>query len=209
MFNRRDVIMFSSVILIIFVIIGGFGWYYRPHIFNGLVMQSAEPAPNFTLPATTGETVSLRSFQGQVVLLYFGYTFCPDVCPTTLADATKALNSLGSQSESVKVIFITVDPERDNIASMTDYVSHFHPNTIGLVPVTAEDTLTVATQYGIYYKKRDVGSNSGYLMDHTATLILIDQLGDIRAIYPFGTTPEDIAEDLAYVISRNQGGLYY
>jgi len=210
MFNRRDTVIFSSIVILLLIIVGMFGWRYRPYTFNGLVMNSFESAPNFTMLATTGDMVSLKDYQGEkVVLLYFGYTYCPDVCPTTLADVTQALESLGSQSDSVEVIFITVDPERDSMAIMNDYVSHFHPSTIGLVPETAEDTLAVATQYGIYYQKRDVGSNAGsYLMDHTATLTLIDPQGDIRAIYPFGTTSEEIAEDLSYVLSRNQGGLF-
>jgi protein SCO1/2 len=179
-------------------------WPYRPYTFKGMVMQSAQLAPNFTLTsAQTGQPVSLTDFRGKIVLLYFGYTYCPDVCPTTLADVTQTLKLLGQSKEQVQLLLITVDPERDTPPVLADYLTHFDPSFIGLVPQNPNETLTVATQYGIFYQKHEYGSKTGgYLMDHTATLTLIDPAGYIRVIYPFGSTANDIAADLSYVLGR-------
>jgi protein SCO1/2 len=102
----------------------------------------------------------------------------------------------------VQLLWITVDPERDTPAMMEDYVLHFDPSFLGLVPRNAQETLEVATQYGIYFEKRDYGSATGYLMDHTATITLIDKDSYVRVVYPFGTTPEDLAADLDYILGR-------
>ena len=85
---------------------------------------------------------------------------------------------------------------------MEDYVQHFHPNFLGLTPRSPEETFAVATQYGIYYEKRDYGSATGYLMDHTATLTLVDKNNYVRVVYPFGTEPDDLASDLNYILNR-------
>ncbi len=203
MFNQRHKIILIAVGIIGLILLGLAGWRYRPYNFHGMVMSSAEYAPNFTLSSSrTGQPVSLRDFKGQVVLLYFGYTSCPDVCPSTLADVAEAFEMLGSRAEQVQLLWITVDPERDTPEIMEDYVKHFNPTFLGLTPRSAEETFAVATQYGIYYEKRDYGSATGYLMDHTATITLIDKDSYVRVIYPFGTRPKDLASDLKYILNR-------
>ncbi|MFZ5918762.1 MAG: SCO family protein [Chloroflexota bacterium] len=203
MASKRNRILIITLATLLVAILGVVGWRYRPYSFHGMVMKSAELAPNFTLISSrTGEPVQLRDFRGQVVLLYFGYTTCPDVCPATLSDVAQAFDKLGRKAEQVQLLWITVDPERDTPLKMQDYVLHFDPDFLGLVPRSAEETLAVATQYGIYYEKRDYGSATGYLMDHTATITLIDKDSYVRVVYPFGTTPEDLAADLEYILSR-------
>lgn len=202
MANQKRIILYASIAAVV-IVLGALGWRYRPYNFHGLVMKSAELAPNFTLTSSrTGEPVSLRDFRGKIVLIYFGYTSCPDVCPATLSDVAQALNLLGDQADQVELLWITVDPERDTPEIMEDYVLHFHPNFLGLTPRNAEETFAVASQYGIYYEKRDYGSAQGYLMDHTATLTLVDKDSYVRVIYPFGTAPKDLAADLKYITSR-------
>ncbi len=196
-------VIIAIVVVVALVALGNLIWRYRPYKFHGKVISSAEYAPNFTLTSSrTGEPISLTDFEGKIVLLYFGYTTCPDVCPATLNDVAAALNMLGDQAKNVQFLWITVDPERDSPEKMEDYVKHFHPDFLGLTPRSEEETFAVATQYGIFYEKHYYGSEAGYLMDHTATITLVDQNGSVRVIYPFGTLPEDLAADLEYQLHR-------
>lgn len=173
----------------------------RPYSFHGMVMQSPMKATDFTLPSQNGQPVSLRDFEGKIVLLYFGYTTCPDVCPTTLADLHVAREALGKRADEVQVLMITVDPERDTQQVMADYMSHFDSSFIGLTG-TPEQTAEVATYYGIFYEKQEGDSALGYLVDHTATVMVIDRKGYLRVVFPFGTAAQDITSDLKYLLSR-------
>lgn len=203
MMTKRTKLVLYSMTGLVIVMVAAIAWRYRPYAFHGMVMNSPEFAPNFTLTSSaTGEPLSLRDFRGKLVLLYFGYTTCPDVCPATLSDVAEALGMLGNKAKDVQLLWISVDPERDTPEIMEDYVKHFDPTFIGLTPRDAEETFEVATQYGIYYEKRDYGSATGYLMDHTATLTLIDKDSYVRVVYPFGTEPKDLAADLKYILNR-------
>ena len=173
----------------------------RPYAFHGMVMQSPMPATDFTLTGHNGQPVSLSDYRGQLVLLYFGYTTCPDVCPTTLADLHQARTLLGSRAKDVQVMMITIDPERDTLPILAEYIPHFDPTFIGLTG-TPEQIAEVATYYGIYYARQEGNSSLGYLMDHTATVMVIDRQGYLRVVFPFGTAPQDIAADLNYLLNR-------
>jgi protein SCO1 len=173
----------------------------RPYAFHGMILQSPTKATNFTLTGQNGQPVSLSDFEGKVVLLYFGYTTCPDVCPTTLAGIHQALTLLGDQAKNVQLLMITVDPERDTQQVMSEYTVHFDSSFIGLTG-TPEQIAEVATYYGIYYEKQEGDSAIGYLVDHTATVTAIDKDGYLRVVFPFGTTAEDIAADLDYLLKR-------
>jgi len=171
----------------------------RPHVFHGMVIQSPEPAANFTLTDHTGRRVSLSDFRGKLVLLYFGYTFCPDVCPTTLAEIAQALRQLGPKADQVQVIMISVDPERDTPDRLAQYVAHFNSNFIGLTG-TPDEIAAVATPFGIYYQKHKGTAATGYLVDHTATVTVIDRQGYVKLLFPFGTSADEMADDLAYML---------
>jgi protein SCO1/2 len=173
----------------------------RPYAFHGMVLQSPMKAADFTLPGQNGQSVSLKDFRGKIVLLYFGYTTCPDVCPTTLADLHQARTALGKQADEVQVLMVTVDPERDTQQVMADYMNHFDSSFIGLIG-TPEQVAEVATYYGIYYEKEEGNSALGYLMNHTATVMAIDKDGYLRLVFPFGTAAKDITADLEYLLSR-------
>ena len=161
-----------------FLIVGLVGWWglprLRPHVFHGMVMQSPDPAPDFTLTAHTGQPVSLSDFRGKLVLLYFGYTFCPDVCPTTLVELAKAVNLLGRKAEQVQVVMISVDPARDTPEKLAEYVTHFHPSFLGMTG-TPDEIAAVAALYGIFYEKQEGTEATGYLVDHTATVTVISR----------------------------------
>ncbi len=171
-----------------------------PRQFHGTLIQSPTPLANFTLYGPDNTPVSLRDFRGKVVILYFGYTYCPDVCPATLAELKQMMAALGKQAAQVQVIMISVDPERDTAVALQKYVTHFHPSFIGLTGQSEDDILAVTTPLGIYYEKHAGTAATGYLIDHTATLSVIDKKGYLRLIYPFGIFGKDIAADLQTII---------
>ena len=174
----------------------------RPHAFHGTLIQSPDPVPDFTLLGHMGQPVSLSDFRGQLVVLYFGYVTCPDVCPTTLAELAQARVALGQKANQVQVLMVTVDPERDTVEVMADYVTHFDPTFIGLIG-TPDEIAAVATYYGVFYEKQEEEDSAlGYLVDHTATQMVIDQKGHLKVVYPFGTAAQDIASDLEYMITH-------
>jgi protein SCO1/2 len=169
--------------------------------FNGITVQSPERAANFTLTTAGGEKVSLKQFRGKVVLLYFGYTYCPDVCPATMTELKRAINALGRDDDKVQVLMISVDPLRDTPEKVDEYVKHFHPSFIGLGG-TEDEILAATTPLGIFYEKHEGTPDSGYLVDHTATVTVIDKDGYLRLVYPFDTPGEDIAADLEMLIKE-------
>ena len=171
----------------------------QPYTFHGTVLQSPQPAPDFELTASHGQKVSLQDFEGKLVMLYFGYTFCPDVCPATLSELRGALELLGGQADEVQTIMISVDPERDTPEMLAEYVAHFHPSFMG-VTGTPEEIAEVATLYGIFYEAHEGTEATGYLVDHTATVLVIDQDGHLKLVFPFGEPAENIAEDLEHLL---------
>lgn len=171
-----------------------------PYTYHGTLIQSPERDRNFTLTGPDGQPVNLHDFRGKAVLLYFGYTFCPDVCPATLVELAQANELLGKDAEKAQVVMISVDPDRDTPEALEEYVTHFDPTFIGITG-TEDEVAAVATQYGIFYEKHDGTVATGYLIDHTASVVVIDPDGYLRLIYPFGTPAEDIAEDIRHLVN--------
>lgn len=153
----------------------------------------------FSLTNHQGERVSHEDFAGKYMLIFFGYSFCPDVCPTELSKVTVALDMLEKQGRSIdniQPLFITIDPVRDTPQQLSEYISLFHPKFIGLTG-SPQEIDEVAKTYQIYYKKSDPNDTSdGYLMDHMSLTFLLD--GSARRIYMFAasTTPSELAEAL-------------
>jgi len=171
-----------------------------PYVYHGTVIQSPDHARNFTLTGHNGEAVSLNDFRGQAVLIYFGYTFCPDVCPATMVELAKANDLLGEKADQAQVVMISVDPARDTPEMLHEYVTHFDPAFIGLTG-SEEEVAAAATPLGIFYEKHDGTAATGYLIDHTASVVVIDQDGFVRLVYPFNTPGEAIAEDILHIIN--------
>ena len=147
----------------------------------------------FTLTDQTGKAVTDKTYAGKYELIYFGYTFCPDACPTDLQVMSSALDMLGSEAARIQPIFITIDPERDTVPVMADYVSHFHPSLIGLTG-TPEQTAAAAKAYRVYYKKAPSPVEGGvYLMDHSSFTYLMGPDGGFLESFAPGTDPEDMA----------------
>jgi protein SCO1/2 len=162
-------------------------------------MPTAIPAPDFALVDAAGQEVQLSDYQGKIVLLYFGYSFCPDVCPTTLSDLKLVQNQLDESGEKIQVIMVTVDPERDTPEKLAEYVAHFHPTFVGLSG-TKEAIDAAAEGYGVYYEKHEGTPATGYLIDHTARVFVIEPDGNHRLSFGFGTTVKDMVADLRLLI---------
>lgn len=167
----------------------------EPHEFVGTVLSNPEPAPNFTLTGDNGEAVSLESYRGKVVVMYFGYTFCPDICPASLAELADAVGVLEDGADGVQVMMISVDPARDTPAVLAEYMDYFDPSFVGLTGTEAE-IAGVADSYGVFYEAQEGTAATGYLVDHLASVMVIDRDGRWVEILSYGTTAEEIADDL-------------
>jgi protein SCO1/2 len=171
---------------------------FRPHIFGGAVIQSTQKAPRMELTSADG-SVRMTDFEGKVVVVYFGYTFCPDVCPATLSKLADSVDLLGDKAEDVQIIMVSVDPARDTPEMLKDYVQHFHPGFLG---VTGDEATVnrVATLYGVVYEQAAGSEATGYTIDHTSTVILVDREGYLKLVLPFEGTAEQIAADIDYFL---------
>jgi protein SCO1/2 len=150
---------------------------------------------SFTLVDQNGKTVTAGDFRGRFMLVYFGYTYCPDVCPTTLTTMADAIDILDGDGDSVVPVFITVDPERDTPEHLKMYVNYFHPRLVGLTGTT-QSVAAAAKAYRIYYAKapEDGASGDDYLMDHLAFVFLMGPDGAFRAHFENGIGPEAMAK---------------
>jgi protein SCO1/2 len=171
-----------------------------PYRYHGFAMEPTKPVADFTLVGPGDKPVSLSDFRNKVTVLYFGYTFCPDVCPTTLAELAQGLKALGRKADEVQVVMVTVDPERDTPTLLSQYLANFDPRFVGLSGAP-DQIAAAATPLGIYYQKHEGTPATGYLVDHTASVVVIDKNGYLRLIFPYGTSGEDIASDLAHLLN--------
>ncbi len=156
----------------------------------------------FTLTTAGGATVTDRTYRGKWLLVYFGYTFCPDTCPTTLGEIARALAKLGPEAAKLQVLFITVDPQRDTPKVMASYVRAFDPRIVGLIGAP-QQLAAVAKEYGVYYVRRRTGAGADdYLMDHSAYIYVMDPQGAFAAGFDAGTPGERIAGKLRALMAR-------
>jgi protein SCO1/2 len=193
--------------LIGLVLVGIIGWVgftmLKPHTFSGEVVSEPAPAYDFSFLDANGDAVRLSDFKGKLILLFFGYTLCPDMSPATLVEVKRALKELGADAERVQMIIISVDPERDSPALIADYAAAYDPRFIGLTG-TPEGIAEVAENFNIIYRKHAGSDATGYLIDHTATLTLVDQDGMVKEIFPFGAQGKQIAADLKYWLRQDK-----
>ena len=164
-----------------------------PEAMTAGVFNPPHLAPDFSLRGSDGSEVTLARYRGKTVLLAFGFTYCAAVCPTTLATLAQARGSLGKAADNVQVIFVTVDPARDDAAHIRRYLAAFDPSFIGATG--APDALAaVRRQYGVTAVKQGTGDN--YAMAHTSSIFLIDRAGRLRALMPFGHQAPDFVHDI-------------
>jgi protein SCO1/2 len=173
----------------------------RPYTFRGSVIDPAVPAPEFSLLSSQGEEYSLVSRTGKFVLIFFGYTYCPDVCPTTLSEMKEIKARLKDKAENIEFVFITVDPQRDTQEQLTRYLASFDGSFFGLTGTT-EQLEMVWKDYGVYREIQETDNSLGYLVDHTSRLYLINSQGELMMTYLYETTLDEIVSDLNYLIKK-------
>lgn len=156
------------------------------------IIANVEIGGPFTLTDHTGREVTERDYLGNFTLVFFGYTFCPDVCPTELGDIALALDELGDDARAITPLMITIDPERDTPAILAEYVPLFHERLIGLTG-TVEQIKQVANAYRIFYRRVEDPNYTFYLMDHTSFIYLLDREGKMASLFRYGTSPEEMA----------------
>ena len=162
-------------------------------LIEGLLSGHAPVGGPFELTDQTGHRRTDADFRGKLVVLYFGYTYCPDVCPTELQSISLALDKLGTVAEQVQPLFITVDPERDTPARLADFVSSFHPRLIGLTGSLA-DIRKTAIAYRTFFVKNSASTPGDYSVDHTGFIYLVGKDGRYLGFLPPGSTPDAIAD---------------
>lgn len=179
--------------------LGGCGEKQPQEKFLATDISGTELGDDFALPDHTGKIRSLGDFKGKAVVLFFGYTHCPDVCPTTLSEMALALKQLGTDASRVQVLFVTLDPERDTPALLAQYVPSFNPSFLGLRG-DAATTAELAKKFRIFSQKRETGSPSGYTLDHSALSFVYDPTGKLRLLVNYGQGPEAVAHDLRLLL---------
>lgn len=177
--------------------------FAQPGSFRGTSYEEPyPPAADMELTRSDGSRFRLSEMRGDIVLLFFGYTSCPDVCPATLAELRQALSELKEQdAERVKVVFVTVDPERDTPERVQEYVDRFNPAFIGLSG-TPTELEKIWAEYGVYREVVDGQSAAGYIVNHTARVSMIDAQGNLRVSFSFDTPVEDIVHDLKLMLKQ-------
>lgn len=200
MTNPQKIILFTGVVLLT-VIIGylGASGVFNPVVYQGSLIEPPMQAKDFTLSDQFGRTFTLSEQKGKVVLLFFGYTSCPDVCPTTMADFKRITEFLGDKAAEVTFVMITADPERDTAERMGAYVNAFHPDFIGLSG-TPEELQAIYSDFGVFVE-REVTDNPNYEVSHTARVYVINRDGDLRLTFPFGLEARAMADDIAHLLA--------
>ena len=163
--------------------------------FNGIDVTGADYAKGFTLTDHNGQSRSLSDFKGKVVVLFFGYTQCPDVCPTSMTELAEVKRLLGADAEKLQGVFVTVDPARDTTELLKAYMANFDPTFLAFVP-TADELPMVAKQFKIYYKKVDGQTPTSYTMDHSAGSYVYDTQGNLRLYSRYGSGAKVLAQDI-------------
>lgn len=199
--NRKVLIGFVVLLWIGLAGLIYFLWTNIKPAYKGTLLDQPSPVADFILQSDQGD-INLSQFRGKVVLLFFGYTFCPDVCPTSLAKISRAFQLLGEDSSKIQTIFISVDPERDTPGKLGQYARAFNPAFIGATS-TPENIAIISKQFGVFYEKHDVNSAADYLVSHTSVVLVIDQNGNLRLVWPYEFEIQSMVSDLKLLIAEN------
>ena len=168
--------------------------------FKGALPTPVRPAADFALTTQDGTEFRLSRERGKVVALWFGYTFCPDVCPMTLSELIQARQRLDKAGQRFRIVFVTVDSERDTAARLREYANGFGGGFTALTG-SADQLVRVRRAYGVVAEKRVVpGTSAAYLIDHSAFVYLIDPAGQLRVMFPFGMSVDDMVHDIKLLL---------
>lgn len=184
-------------VFLLATLLAGLIFFWHPEMPEPVLPQlPSAPGGDFTLQSATGD-VSLQDYRGKLVLLYFGYTYCPDICPTSLSATAAALKLLTpAEAAGVAVLFVSVDPERDSPVRLKEYVEFFDPSMRGLTGTT-ENLAEIARRYGVFYARQKPATTGGpYVVDHTADTYVVGATGQLLGRIGHATPPEQIAADI-------------
>lgn len=196
----QKIILVTAGILTAMLLIWAFA-FVEPYQLHGSEITSQISAPAISLSQADGLAFDLAEHSGRIVLIFFGYTSCPDVCPTTLADFKRVKEELGEKASLVDFIFVTVDPQRDTPERTQAYTSGFDASFIGLSG-TETELETVWQDYGVYRAISNSHHDASYSVDHSTRIYLIDKSNHLRVTYPYGTPVQDLADDIRFLLKE-------
>ena len=189
--------MWRPILLSLFLVLAG--CESKPQFANA-DLSYADFGKDFALTDHTGKPRTLADFRGKAVVIFFGYTQCPDVCPTTMTGMAEAMKQLGADAAKVQVLFVTVDPERDTKELLAQYVPVFNPSFLGLY-ADADTIARTAQEFRVFYKKQPGSTPNTYTVDHTAGSYVYDPQGKLRLYIKHGEKPELISKDLKLLVA--------
>ena len=169
--------------------------------FKGIDLTGADYARNLSLSDQDGHIRTLGDFKGKVVVLFFGYTQCPDVCPTTMAELAEVKHSLGADGDKLQGVFITIDPERDTASLLKAYLASFDPSFVALRG-SEEQTKAAAKEFKVFFAKVPGKTEGSYTMDHTAASFIFDTQGRVRVFTRYGAGPQSMADDIKVLLAE-------
>jgi cytochrome oxidase Cu insertion factor (SCO1/SenC/PrrC family) len=197
---RTPVLIFAAVLLAAAMAMGAYSLLYTPSLIQSSSTGTALVGGPFTAVDHTGRTVTEKDFLGKYMLVFFGFTACPDVCPTELQVMTEALNQLGPSADRITPVLVSIDPERDTPDMLKDYISNFHPRMVGLTG-SPQQIAMLAKTFRVYYAKVENKDNPGnYTMDHTSIVYLMGPDGKFLNHFSYSTDAAGLAESLRQVI---------
>ena len=173
----------------------------RPSPFKAIVITGAEYAQELGLTDTEGRVRTLADFKGKLTVVFFGFTYCPDVCPTTMQELAAVKQAMGPDGERVQGVFVSIDPERDTPEALRAYVGAFSPDFIALRG-SAEETRAIAKRFKVYYRKVPGQTDGSYTMDHTAGSYVFDTRGRIRLFTRYGSGTDALKHDLQLLLQE-------
>ena len=194
-------LIFAILALIAALLVAGTAYYIASQPRGPISIGTALVGGPFTLTDQTGRKVTDKDFRGHYMLVFFGYTYCPDICPTELQVMSAALDNLGAKADAIQPIFITFDPQRDTPEVLKQYITNFHPRLVGLTG-TPEEIAVAAKAYRVFYNRLDNTSGPDtYLMDHSTITYLMDKQGKFLKHFSYSTDAAALAQDLEKLIS--------
>ncbi len=199
--SARPAILILTILLASSLLLSACG---KPYAYNGTPLDPPKDLYDITATNWDGSTFRLSDHQGRVLLVFFGYTFCPDVCPTTLAEMVQLYSLLGDKAKDVDVVFISVDPERDTVEKLATYIPAFNAHFYGLHIPAGPELETAKLIFGAWAEKNttEATANGDYLVDHTAWVYVVDQEGKLNEIFSFGIPATDMLPDIEYLLKK-------
>lgn len=200
-FSARGILVALCVLLSAALLAGGLaGCDSKPAFTNLDITGNTQFGSDFSMPDTTGKVRTLADYKGKAVVLFFGYTHCPDVCPTTLAELAQAMQKLGDDAKRVQVLMVTVDPARDTAPILTEYVAAFNPSFVALRPADDAQLVKITKDFRVYYAKAAGKTANDYTMDHTAASYVFDPQGKLRLFARDGQGVDPWVHDLKLLL---------